>query len=72
MRREGSDEGEGVTSFACAARPVEVKDGQLTIEGWGFATGKCMYLSKVAVRGMGAADDAPGAGAGQPAKADRS
>ena len=74
MRREGSDEGEGVTPFACAARPVEVKDGQLTIEGWGFATGKCMYLSKVAVRatGMGAAADARGASADQPAKAARS
>ena len=59
---------EGVT-LAPTARPVEVKDGQLTIQGWGFDTGKCMYLSKVAVRGMGAADDARGAGADQPAKA---
>ena len=53
---------EGVT-LAPTARPVEVKDGQLTIQGWGFDTGKCMYLSKVAVRG---------AGAGRPAKAVRS
>ena len=58
MRREGGDEGEGVTPFACAARPVEVKDGQLTIEGWGYATGKCLYLSKVAVRGTGADEPA--------------
>jgi hypothetical protein len=62
---------EGAT-FARTARRVEVEDGQLTIEGWGFATGKCMYLSKVAVRGMGAAADARSAGADRPAKAVRS